>query len=177
MGQVTISGVTATVYGSLDGAVLYFNLALGGSGWVAASSTDRQKALVSATRWLNRLGLVDPDTGAAIAPHATDVGVPVAVQEGAYELANAVLVDVEATAATSTGSNVKRVKAGSAEVEFFRATGGTPLPTVAFQLLRPYLVSQQSTGDGDGVGACASGTDGESSFSDGDAWGRYSGFP
>lgn len=178
MGQVTISGTNATVFGSLAGATTYFALALGGTGWSAASGTDRQKALVSATRWMQRLGLVDPSDGSTIVPDVADAGVPVPVQEGAYELADALLTDAEAQAATSTGSNVKSVKAGSAEVTFFRATNGTPLPTVAFQLLRPYLASQQSTGDGDGgVGSYASGTDGESSFSDGDAWGRYSGFP
>ena len=170
MGQVTVAGTTVLTFGTLAAADTYFKTALGGTGWLGASSGDRAKALVSATRWLTRLGVTDGTS--ALAPSANDVGVPTDVMLGAYELSDALLLDVEQQAKQGTGSNVKSVGAGSTRVEFFRSTTDTapPLPLVAWQLLAPYLPGQ-SGGVLGTAGAEAFGTCQESRFGDEDAYG------
>lgn len=169
MGQVTIAGNDVLTFGTVAAADVYFKTALGGTGWTKASGGDRAKALVSATRWLTRLGVTDGTT--ALVPSLSDAGVPADVMLGAYELADALLVDVEQQAKQGTGSNVKAVGAGSTRVEFFRSTSDTapPLPLVAWQLLSPYLPGQ--SGGVSGVGAEAFGTCEESRFGDEDAYG------
>ena len=176
MGTVTISGTEAVVFGTLDGANTYFNLSIRSDAWTAASGTLRQKALVSATRWLQRLGLTDAE-GNEIVPSADDTDVPVAVQEGNYELAQVLIEDVSASDNATTGSNIKSVKAGTTEVQFFRQTQGTVLPTVAMQLLSEYLDAGKSSIAGSSVGPMAGGSDEESVFGDRDSWGRTTGFP
>lgn len=170
MGQVTVANTTILVFGTLAAADTYFKTALGGTGWNVAASGDKPKALVSATRWLLRLGVTDGLTPTPLLPLADDAGVPEGVQLGAYELADALLQDVEAQTRQNTGSNVKAVGAGSARVEFFRSTTDTApaLPLAALQLLQPYLpgASGGSVGGPEAFGTCE-----ESHFADEDAYG------
>lgn len=171
MGQVTVANIPVLVFGTLPSAEAYFKTALGGLGWNAAASGDKSKALVSATRWLTRLGVTDGTNSVPLVPVADDSGVPVDVQLGAYELADALLLDVEAQAKQNTGSNVKAVGAGSARVEFFRSTTDTAptLPLQALQLLQKYLPGGASSS---GLfGPEAFGTCEESHFGDEDAYG------
>lgn len=172
MGDVTVGTATLQVFGTLAGAEAYFKTGLGGTAWLAAASSDRPKALVSATRWLLRLGVTDGQTPAPLLPSAADTGVPENVKLGAYELAEALLADASVQTQQNTGSNVKAVGAGSARVEFFRSTTDTapPLPLVAFQLLGPYLPGAQGGGAAFG-GNEAFGTCEESHFGDEDAYG------
>lgn len=183
-GTVTISGTSYDIYGTKVLATAYMAARIGAEAWTTATAANRDKALVSATRWLDRqnwqgqktvaaqplefprTGLTDKDGNAV----ASDVP-PVLVEEASYEMALAILADASVQANITTGSNTKRVKAGSAEVEFFRATDGTKLPSIAQELAGVFL-------DGGARSAgCAKGTDGESTFTDLDQWGRTRGFP
>lgn len=170
MGQVTVANTNVLVFGSVPNAETYFKTALGGTGWTAAASGDKAKALVSATRWLLRLGATNGQTPEPLLPVVDDSGVPVDVQLGAYELADALLLDVEVQTKLTTGSNVKAVGAGSARVEFFRSTADTAptLPLVALQLLQKYLPGGSMSGL---PGAEAFGTCEESHFGDEDRYG------
>ena len=82
----------------------------------------------------------------------------------------------QADAGTS-GRAISRVKAGSAEVEFFRQqttiTGKPVQDETVFALVRRWL---QGRGSSSSVGAMASGTDGESQFADANRYGRTQGF-
>ena len=82
----------------------------------------------------------------------------------------------QANAGTS-GRAISRVKAGSAEVEFFRQlttiTGKPIQDETAFELIRQWLQGRASSTS---VGAMASGTDGESQFAQANPYGRTEGF-
>lgn len=183
MGQVTIQGTTFDIYGVSSEADDYMKARWGGSPWFDADSEERNQTLVSATRmidrenWLGqrtvssqalefpRTGLTDKDGNPV-----DSATVPLAVEEANYELALALLNDAAVQEADTTGSNVKRAKAGSAEVQFFRATDGTPFPTIANDLLRPFRGSGVSVG-------LASGCDEESTFGDPTPWELTEGYP
>lgn len=174
MGQVTIGGNDVDVFGTRAAADTYFNEQLGTITWEDADSPDRDKALVSATRWLTRVGVVGED-GEDLEPSAADTNVPADLMLGNYELAQDLLADVTIQDGANPESvNTKRVKAGSAEVSFFRASDGKKFPTVVLQLVAPFLQDNQATA---ATGAAAFGADGESTFIDIDSWGLTRGFP
>lgn len=189
---VTIATVTYSVYGltadPVGDADDYLNAKIGATAWAAASVDDRARALVSATRWLDRVSnfsgtktvstqpLEWPRDGATCGSTAiTDGTIPDDIALAEFELALALTNDAAAQDASGQGSNVKRAKAGSAEVEFFSSTIGTSadtkLPTVAHDLIKCLL-------DGSGSafgGGFASGADCSSSFDDTD-FGRSGGY-
>lgn len=148
MGSVTISGQTFTILGTEAGAKTYFKARLNATAWDNAEVTDQRKALVMAYRTASTVkwngtettaGIVWPRDGATgcngeVVPDGTT---PTEVEEGGYELALTYLEDPAKFAQASTGSNVARAKAGSAEVEFSRPTIGT-----SSDLLFPFQVQR-----------------------------------
>ncbi len=115
-----------------------------GTAWAALTDDEKGANLVAAT---NRLDLVNyrgekevstqdnqwPRTGTDCDGNAFPTGdVPTGMANGTSMLAGSITLDpTYANAGTSAG-NTKKVKAGSAEVQFFRPTAGVPLqdPTV-----------------------------------------------
>ena len=188
--QITISGNTYDVYGTSAELKAYMAGRLNADAFDDATSKDRSKAHVEATRWMDRekwqgsrtdivtpqplahprVGLVNCDGEAQ--PTAT---LAEGICEATFELVLKVLENPSIASGTSTGSNIRRAKAGSAEVEFFQpgrdASGsrGTIFPTEAHKLIRCYL-------GGGGLGIIATGTDGESSFTECDEFGLSEGF-
>ena len=164
MGTVSIGGTSFDIYGTLAAANTYMNARLGAESWSVADATNKSKALVSATRFVDRqnwqsqkvdiatpqalefprTGLIDKD-GIAV----SELAVPVLVEEATYEMALSILADATVTDNASAGSNVKLVKAGTAEVRFFRQTTGSKLPTAAHELIGLWLeggLTSASTG-------------------------------
>lgn len=154
MGQVTLSGNAIDIFGTLEGATTYWATTVRGANWAASSQTLRQQALVEATRWILRVGVCGTD-GTELSPSLADTNVPTEVQEGTYELAEAVLGNAEASNTANTGQNIKVAGAGSARVEFFRPTAGSVFPVAAQRLLGPFLKSQIATSN---TGAFAPGS-------------------
>ena len=97
---------------------------------------------------------------------------PVDVESAQIELAFEISQDDSVEENASTRFNQRRVKAGSADVEFFRPEAGTPLPTIAWDLLKPFLGSA----DGASSGSESFGTGCSSHFDDDDTYKRTSGF-
>ena len=165
MGQVStlsISGNTYSVYAltsdPLDDANDYMDARLGADAWNDASGSNKKRALVSAVRYIDRAvnwtgvqsDLVTPqplqwprDGAACDGTAVTDGTVPDAFATAEFEMALILLNDAAVQNSTGTGSNVKRVKAGSAEVEFFTGTAGTTdetrLPTTVNDLVGCYI--------------------------------------
>ena len=161
MGQVTISGNTFDVYGDEAGAKAYFAGHINSADYDNATSNNRRKAHVSATRWIDRElwqgtisdattpqplafprdGLVDCQ-GNALPDDTT----PDDIVNATYELMLILLGDSNAIKKASTFDNTKRLKAGSAEIEKFRpgdpsGGAGKTFPVEAQKLVQCYLAS------------------------------------
>ena len=164
MGQVTIGAIVYDIYGTEADAEEYFAASLEASAWNDATVLQKQQALVTGTRWIDRLDWQGAKTSDAQPLEFPRTGIDGLAdtwepEEANYELALALLVDSSLDKTATTGSNTKRVKAGSAEVEFFKPTDGLSFPTIVQQLIGQYLASSAGLSVG-----LASGTDEESAF-------------
>jgi hypothetical protein len=152
----------------------YFEHAIHAAAWVAATDELKANALVSATRSLDRQdwegekyqesqtldfprsGLTDSEGNAV-----DETLVPQEIKDATCEYGLALIEDPTLAGQSNTGSNIKRLKAGSAEIEYIRGTNGQRFPTIVFELIGPWL-SGTSTYSGPFV----SGADNETGFSD-----------
>jgi hypothetical protein len=191
---VTIDTVDYSVYALSANAVTdadeYWGGRLGdaATAWDAASTDEKRKALVMASDWIDRssnwTGTVTVDgqprdwprdnaTNQCTGESITSGTTPDALASAAFWLAGQVLVDSSIVDAAGQGSNVKKAKAGSAEVTFFTPTIGSAsdirLPTVAHDYLRCFLSSSTSIIAPVGYG------DDEDSFFDEDDYGLSEG--
>lgn len=169
--DIVIGAVTYKVYGLTSDAVQdaddYFGARLGATAWTGATTLQKQQALVTSARFLDRGMLWSgkktsstqplqwPRDGAMCRGDAVADGtIPDDIARGEFELALALLEDESIQ--DSSGSNQKRVKAGSAEVEFFRPTEGDagrfPVPVQE-------LVACYGAGSATAAGPFADGTD------------------
>lgn len=145
--EVTINAQTYSIYGELAEAKVYMAARLGAAAWNGANDTTRSQALVTATRWLRRLPWASVPTYA---------DAPEAVEHATYELALLLIANPALQEQSSSGSNKKRLKAGSAEIEFFRPTDGPAIPLVAWQLIRDSFDPGSASGEhGEAYGTCA----------------------
>ena len=138
MGQVTISQVLYDVYGTFAEAETYLKARLGSDPWFAQSTSAKSKAMVSSTRVIERFLLAH---GITLDP-AIDPA-PDQVQEANYEYSFVLSQDSSVQGASSTSKDIKSVKAGPVDVEFFdRSSDSTRFPTTVQELLNGYLASQ-----------------------------------
>ncbi len=145
---------------------------------VVAAVDDEKRALVAAADWIDRALNFTGTKTVATQPrawprdNATNCGLAVAAGTTPDDmfraqawLAGLILVDNAATTSDGEGSNIKKVGADTATVQFFRPTDGTSadvrLPQVAHDYTVCYTEAALSGGIG---GATSSGTDTESSF-------------
>lgn len=163
---VTIGAYTYSVYMTVTEADEYLTASLYKSDWDAASDDDKDRAIVMATRLLDRQAwqgsktdsdneLEWPRTGLTDVDDAT---IPDFIEAATAELANMLLgsQDVE----TFTETEIKSVGAGTARVEFFRDSGDggfARFPTVVQELVGKYLDGNL----GSGIAPTAYGTDEE----------------
>lgn len=167
--QVVIDGREYTIYCSLAEADAYHFSAA----WHAASQADRSRALVFATRWLDRLRwsgvansapLAWPRTGATCDGIAvTSTEVPEAICQATFELALAAIIDPTLMTTPGGAAPVKSVTAGSASVTFVDsnrsgALARSGLPTNVEALIRCLRATSTP------VGGLSTGTDVESEF-------------
>ena len=169
-------------YASLADADAYFLDSIRASMWVAYTADMRSAGLVEATRVLERMkwkgekeistqalafgrtGLTGTE-GEALTPAETLI----TAGEGQFEYALALLNDASILdSSDATGSNIKSMKAGSARMEFFRATTGSRFPVIVMDILGAFL---QSGGSMLGLKPTVTGTCNESGFEDRDAYG------
>jgi hypothetical protein len=165
---ITIGSVVHSVYAETADPVqdaLDYLAAKIGSTFSTATELQQQQALISAARMLDRSVEFTGEETVAGQPRAwprdnasnnctgedvTDGTVPDDIAFAEYELADILWLDADVAASSGTGSNVKRVKAGSAEVEFFTGTEGTlsetRLPTVVNDLAGCYVENSGISG-------------------------------
>ena len=186
---VTIGSDTFSVYALSSGNAVaetgtFWNGRLGAeaTAWGAASADDRARALVGAADWLDRSSsytgtpTVDGQARAWPRDNATNSCTNEGITSGTTPddifyaqawLAGVILNDASAAASSGQGSNVKSVKAGSAQVEFFKPTIGSRsdirLPQVANDYNRCYTEATSGI-----AGPTTRGTARTSGFSDDD---------
>lgn len=156
---VTIDSVNYNVYVVVADADDYLGASLYNTDWTGATTDNKGRALVMATRLLDRQawdgsktdndnaqdwprsGLED-DNGVAV----DSATIPQFIKDATAELALALLgsQDVE----TFTETEVASVAAGSARIEFFRGDGSAykRFPTAVQELVGDYLAGSNSSG-------------------------------
>ena len=139
MPTVTIGANTYEVYADLVTARAYLAGDINGDSLASQTDDVVSKALVTATRILDRqqwlgtaTGVVDqvlawPRTGLTDKDGAPidDQNVPQFIIDASIELALAIHLDDEVATSEDQGSNLKRAKAEGVEVEFFRPTASS----------------------------------------------------
>ena len=178
MAVIAIQGTNFDSYISLADANDYMKARVGSPEWTAASLTTKQQALVTGTRWVNRILqrlLTDENLIPDPADDPTPTPTPQLVKDATSEVAFALVVDPSIqNKAAATSDNNRLLQAGSAKLERFRIETGTALPTIAQQLLNEWIADVGGTTTTAGA---AFGTDGESVFDEADLWGLDVGFP
>lgn len=165
MGTVTIGATDYTVYGTAAGFTEHAQADLAyATTYAAASADNKSRAHVTATRMIDRQGLVNEDDEDITSASAS---IPTAVIEACYELALAGLADNSIFTTTDTSKNVQQVGAGAASVQFFAPVKGGRFPARVMELLAPYFPGAGTST----AGSIAYGTDGASAFDDCDAYG------
>lgn len=176
---ITISTIDYISYASVAEADAYLAVdATRAAAWSALTADQKGANLVAATRRMDLLnwegaktGGADtqdnawPRTGATYADGtavATDE-VPHEVEAATILLAGSITLSATNAESGTSGNNTRRVKAGSAEVEYFRPTDGKALQDeTAFGLVKQFLTNGYSAA----VGATRFGEDATSSFDD-----------
>lgn len=172
MSTVTIGSSEYEVYSDVAEADVYFNGSSQFSDWAAFTDDEKARGLVSATRLLDRqqwqgtASAVSPGTALAFPRDGlTDCGGnEVTAAESlafAVEASQLLALDILSGEAVETSVTTedltKRLKAGSVEIENFRAQLGTNsrFPVDVMELIGCFLAGNVSI-----AGSIASGTDG-----------------
>lgn len=167
---MTITVGTDT-YVTVEEADAYYAQSLDFDTWDALDTTQKERALVTATRTLDRqvwqgtktdplqdlqwpkTNVVDRD-GNVLDP----LIVPEDIKTAEIVLALMLYLDPTVASNKNAGTNIKHLKAGSAEVEYFRPQTGGRFPTIIMELIGQYLASatQVSMGGADyGTDQCS----------------------
>lgn len=163
-------------YVDVADADTYFLHAIHATAWNDAEETTKESALVTATRMLDRQnwdgekyqdaptqvldfprsGLTDSEGN-----EVDETTVPQEVIDATCELGLALIEDVTVQSDRNTSSNIKKLKAGSAEIEYIRGQSGPRFPTIVHELIGLWL-----SGTSEYSGPFVSGADNESGLSD-----------
>lgn len=154
--------------------------------WIALSEDDKGRALVTATRVLDRQEWKGEETNPGVQPLAwprtgvtdadgnpvDDSTIPQQIIDGSIFLAAFIAEDPTLGEAEDTGTNVEEVQAGSARVKFFRPQVGQRFPIILHELFGEFLEASNA-----GIaGARSFGTDQESTTPSANSFGNDFGF-
>ena len=153
-------------YISVSDANTYFIDRLNSSAWLLAGAIIQPQALVTASRQISLLVKT-----ACKLPFTPPLSV-LELETATAELALAFIADPALITAGSTAKNIKKAKAGSADVTFFRPTSGSRFPPNVMTIL-----AEGGCIDGASISApFASGTGAASEFCDTNRFGVSQGF-
>jgi hypothetical protein len=142
MSEVLVGSPAGTIYGTYADAVIYVDGKFGDTyrAWEALGVPDRKRALLSAAAFINSFVWTDDyDT-------FTERDALQAFKDASYEMAVIIVDDASVVAALDQGTNIARVYAGGAGVDYFNPTsartGSAPvLPPILMRLIGAYLAS------------------------------------
>lgn len=153
MSEVLTGSPAGTIYGTYAASVIHIDSQFGDAyrAWEALTEANRKRALLGAAAYLNRQAWVAAyDTFAerdALAAFVT----------ASYELAALAAEDAAVLAATDQGTNIARVYAGGAGVDFFNPTSfrlgtASKLPPILQLLIGAYLAATEAASVFGGTG-------------------------
>lgn len=167
---VTIGDDTYDVYVSVAQVDTYANGSLTADAWQAMVADDKARVIVSVTRWIDsqcwRGDKLDPDQPLAWPRTVGSIAVieQAAVQLSVLLAANPDLMNQLTGATVAADGGTKRLKAGSVEIEYFRALnfsvyGGRvdPFPASIMSLIGAWLCDRSGSAWG-ASGSTAFGT-------------------
>lgn len=179
------TGTSGNSYATVTEADSYLDDSIrAGLTWATVAPEDKKRALISATRLLDkqqwkgskadsantlewpRISVVDGDGNAV-----GESTVPSGIVNGCIELAYELTQNATLETTKNTGSNDKKLVAGSVEIEFFRpggvegTDGITRFPIVVMEYIREYLEGYGTNGK-----PIANGTGQASHFDDCDTY-------
>lgn len=191
---ITIGSDTFSVYALTAGNAVtetttFWNGRLGAerTAWdaaVTAGNDDEKRALAAAADWLDRASIFsgsvtvdgqarafprDGATNGCTGDSITDGTTPDDIFSAQAYLAGVILGDNAAAASAGQGGNIKKAKAGSAEVVFFKPTEGTASDTRLPVVANDYVKCYTDAGSASGIagptitGTCQDGTDADTS--------------
>lgn len=176
---ITIGGEDYTAYASVAEADAYLAVdPVRATTWTAKTIDEKGGLLVAATRRLDPLPWGGEKAGGATQENAfprdgltyadgtdaTDTDVPYEVEVATILLAGTIAITPASSGVGSSGNNKKRLKAGSAEVEYFVPTAGKPLQDeTAYAWIKQFLTGSGSSTTAS-TGAKAYGTCDTSTF-------------
>jgi Putative DnaT-like ssDNA binding protein len=163
-------------YITVADADTYFEHSINADAWKAATEDTKTSALVSATRSLDRQnwqgekyqdaptqvldfprsGLTDSEGNSV-----DETTVPQEVIDATCEYGLGLIEDNDLASQENTGSNIKVLKAGSAEIEYIRGSRGKRFGTIVFELIGLWLEGTSAYS-----GPFVSGASNESGLSD-----------
>ena len=130
----------------------YFADAIHSGSWDSADADTQSRALVTATRMLDRQLWKGTKTSSSQALEWPRTGVvdrygdaidentvPAVIIQATQELALSLIDDPDVQTNASTSSGIKRAKAGSAEVEYFKPTPRYRFPTIVQELVKALM--------------------------------------
>jgi len=162
--------VGTNTYATLAESNTYLGDSIDSGNWDFLGDDDKTKALISAFRLLEKQSYSGtktdplqtaafPRTGLSCHGAAVDsVTVPEDVESAQIELAYALSQDPTLATQANTGTNEKRLQAGSASIEFFNSTDGSGgylasrFPANVQELLNCDLASSSSTAGAEAFG-------------------------
>lgn len=153
-------------YVTLAEATTYLGDVIGADSWAFLDADTQTKALLTAFNLLERqlwqgeaVGAVDwPRTGVidCAGDPVDDATVPEDIKSAQIELAYALTVDPSLAGKTTTADNTKRLKAGSAEIEFFNTDGSDNFAPGRFPANVMELIKCFTQAAGGGAGSAES---------------------
>lgn len=163
--------VGTNAYISVADADIYFDNNLQFAAWDALDPDTKARAIITAAQSISLF--VDDPCKLPLTPP-----VDPNLANANAELALYYQQNPDSISSGSTGSNTKRAKAGSAEVEFFRERSSTitRFPSNIMDLLAAACGGGTGAGVAKSGAAFATGTDAESTFEDPNPFGRTEGF-
>lgn len=173
MPTVSIDGTDYEVYADVEMANVYFAGSLNTDNWDAATDDTKGKALITATRLLDRQSWKGTKTGVGSpaqvlawprdgvdCPGVEAGVVPDGVINSTFELARYLLEGNDIQNEQNQSQKIQTMQAGSVSLTFFRGAEGVAyrFPLIVQELLGCYL----SGAGGTVAGVIATGVDGES---------------
>ena len=143
---------SANAYYAVATAQAYFDNRLDVAEWTSATTAEKEASLIMAAAIIDRqkyLGTKSSDGyprewgrdtitdkyGDAVANNI----LPPDFNLANFEMALAILKDNTVQTQTDSGSNIRKLEAGSASIEYFHSTSENSLPEVVSKYLQPYI--------------------------------------